>query len=73
MHADRQLVFVCAQICRLFPCGSLYTQPSLPFSQPIAIPGGAFWLGGGVLYSDIASYQSDGQSPLGLLLSEYTM
>ena len=47
MHADRQLVFVCAQICRLFPCGSLYTQPSLPFSQPIAIPGGAFWLGGG--------------------------
>ena len=59
-----------------FPVAHCIHSPACHSANPLLFQGVPFGLdgeGGGVLYSDIASYQSDGQSPLGLLLSEYTM
>ena len=61
-----------------FPVAHCIHSPACHSANPLLFQGVPFGLDGmggwgGVLYSDIASYQSDGQSPLGLLLSEYTM
>ena len=75
MHADKQLVFVCADLASwwliVYTSQSLI-QPSHCYSRGCVLAGGVGgW--GGVLYSDMASYTLAGRPIAGLQLLEYTM